>query len=320
MKTLPRRFLVCLGVALIVLPCPVRTAAQGITIMAPPNKKVHVKHAPAWTPPDKGPAAEHATLPAEAPPTVNPEAMPSVSLQPFLNTHLDKILAPLGQPAFVQAELVEDMKDIYTGALSAATEAHKPAYQMAGAVCDALTNAIEQRQKAVTALNGVYERRKSESVQPRGGKQAVKQSDKDEAFFYESQKNNWLQNAAALRQRITALYGRERTAETQAGEWTPPVPVAAATPAPSVSVPAPESDPVVGGWFWENNGPLKLDADHSISGSRHGTWKYTCTTDAGRNYEMHWKHKDWVDYVVLSADGKMLDGKSRQGKHVYANR
>ena len=25
-------------------------------------------------------------------------------------------------------------------------------------------------------------------------------------------------------------------------------------------------------------------------------------------------------YVVLSADGKMLDGKSKQGKHVTANR
>lgn len=320
MRTFPRRLVVCLGLVLLVLPAHVRMAVAGITIVAPPNKKRHIKHAPDWTPPAEGPAAEHATLPTEASPTINPDAMPSASLQPFLDTHLDKILAPLGAPAFVQTDLVEDMKEGYAGALPAAPDARKPAYQLAAGVCDALTGAIEQRQKAVAALNGAYERRKSESIQPRGGKQAVKESDKDEAFFYDSQKNNWLQNASALRQQIAALYRRERAAEMQAGEWTPPAPVAAAAPTPSVAAAAPEVDPVIGDWTWQNNGPLKLEADHSISGSRQGTWQYTCTTDAGRNYEMHWKHKGWVDYVVLSTDGKMLDGKSNKGKHVTANR
>ena len=100
----------------------------------------------------------------------------------------------------------------------------------------------------------------------------------------------------------------------------PPPPPAGAEATPSVSVPVPEVDPVVGGWMWEGRSAIKLEADHSVDGSRSGTWQYTGTTNAGRNYEVHWAHKGWVDYVVLSEDGKILDGKSNKGKRVSANR
>ena len=310
----------CLGIALFASPFHADVASGGLVIVAPPNKKRHYKHAPSWVAPSKGPAAETTLLGSEEPPAVIPEAAPSLSLQPFLDTHLDKILAPLGTAAFAQSDLITYVRDDYAGALPTAPESRKPAYQLAVAVCDTMIHSIAERQKAVDALNGSYERRKSESVQPRGGKRAVKDSDKDEAFFYDSQKNNWLQNASSLRLQVTALFRRELAAETQAGEWLFPTPAVADATTPTVSVPAPAVDPVVGDWKWHNNGPLKLEADGSISGSRSGKWQYTCTTDGVRNYELHWAHKDWVDYVVLSADRKLLDGKSKQGKHVTANR
>lgn len=291
-----------------------------------PTAAARHRHLPKWIDPANIPALEPAALPAETPPAINPDAVPSASLQPFLNTHLDKILAPLGTPAFAQGDVLTSMKSDYARALTATPEVRRPAYQLAVAVCESLANAIEERRKAVTALEGSYNMRSSEAYQPRGGGEATKESNKNEAFFYNSQKNNWLQNAATLRQQITTLYGRERAAETQAGEWTlPPARVVAAAPtptpaAPSVAAPAPETDPVVGDWTWPNHGPVLLKADHSIQGSRHGTWKYTATTDAGRNYEMHWAHKGWVDYVVLSSDGKLLDGKRHDGVRVTANR
>lgn len=275
------------------------------------------RHLPKWVDPANIPAREPAALPAETPPVIRPEAAPSESLQPFLNTHLDKILAPLGTPAFAQSDVLADMKSGYAKAMSNAPDAHKPAYQLAAAVCESLANAIAERRKAISALEGSYNVRSSEAYQPRGGASATQESNKNEAFFYDSQKNNWLQNAAALRQQITALYKRERAAETQAGEWTPPAPAVAAVPAPA---PSPETDPVAGNWKWHNAGAFTLATDGSISGTHSGTWKYTCTTDVGRNYELHWQYKGWTDYVVLSADGKTLDGKSKQGKHVTANR
>ena len=63
-----------------------------------------------------------------------------------------------------------------------------------------------------------------------------------------------------------------------------------------------------------------LAADHAITGSREGSWTYTCTTGGGRNYELHWAHKDWVDYLILSGDGKSLDGHTRDNKPISAFR
>ena len=97
----------------------------------------------------------------------------------------------------------------------------------------------------------------------------MKDSDKDEAFFYDSQKNNWLQNASNLRQQVIALSGRERAAEVRAGEWT--LATASSGVTPSVSVPPPAADPVVGQWMYEGRSPLALRADHSVDGARQGT-------------------------------------------------
>ncbi len=74
---------------------------------------------------------------------------------------------------------------------------------------------------------------------------------------------------------------------------------------------------MIGHWLLEGRSSLMLGADHTISGGRRGTWRYTCTTDGGRNYELHWTPpKYWVDYLVLSGDGKTMGGKTRENKSI----
>ena len=219
--------------------------------------------------------------------------------------------------AFAQPEVVASIKAGYADGMNVAPDARKPAFQLAQSVCDALSGAMTERQNAVAALRGALATRSSEAEQPRGGGEAVAAARDKDAFFIDSEKNTWVQRAAVLRQSITAVYLRERAVERQAGPWDPPS--AAATPSVSALPPAtPEApDPVIGQWLMENRVPITLGADHSIAGDRHGYWRYADTTSGGRNYEMHWNPpKNWVDYMVLSSDGKTLDGKTRKSKSI----
>ena len=68
---------------------------------------------------------------------------------------------------------------------------------------------------------------------------------------------------------------------------------------------------MAGDWWTDKGSPITLQGTYTITGGREGYWVYTCTTNSGRNDELHWAHKDWVDYVVLSGNGKTLSGKSR---------
>ena len=300
----------------------------GVFVLCSSASAKHKYHPPATPAPLATPAAEPAPLPAETAPTIRPEAPPSASLQPFLDTHLGSILAPLGSSACAQPELLAAMKAGYADGMVAAPDAHKPAYQLAQNVCDALASAMTERQNAVVALRGALATRSSEADQPRGGGEAVEKARGTDEFFVETQKNNWTQRAGVLRQSITALDLRERAVERQVGVWSPPPAVGAAPatvePTPLVSAPPAAtpsaSDPVVGAWLLASGSPFTLMADHAITGSREGTWRYTWTTNGGRNYELHWAHKDWVDYMVLSNDGKSLAGHSKSNKPVSAVR
>ena len=275
--------------------------------------------------------------PNEAYITVSPDALPSASLQPFLDTHLDRILTPLGKEEFDQPWIVTRLRADYAAIMATAADNRKPAFAAAQFVCDALTNAMTEREQAVNAWHGSAASHSSEGVQPHGGRKLGRQEMGDEnSFFQHSVENNWVQRAAALRENVLRLDQREHAAET-----TPvarPVPVAPVAPTvadvisavatPSVSAPPPASppssvqaaDPVVGPWMLEGRSPLMLAADHAITGSREGIWTYTGTTGGGRNYELHWSHKDWVDYLVLSSDGKNLDGHTRGNQPISASR
>ena len=333
MKTFPRLIFSCLGVFLF------SSSLQA--------KKHHPAAAPTAAP-LATPGSEPAPLPAESAPAVSPDAPPSASLQPFLDTHLSTLLAPLGTSAFAQPEVLTSLKAGYADVLAVAPASHQPALQLAQAVCDAMISAMSERQNAVAALRGAVATRSSEAEQPRGGSEAVTTARDKDAFFSDSQKNAWIQRTAVLRQNVTALYLRERAAERQVGVWSPaPPPVApapaAAVPAPVTAAPAnastmatpsvsapppgvPEApsqgwDPVVGQWLLEGRSPITLGADHTIEGGRHGTWNYSCTTNGGRNYELHYPPpKSWTDYVVLSGDGRTLAGKTRNNQPISAYR
>ncbi len=293
-------------------------AASLLSTPVQAKKKHHSSPTPG---PFATPASEPPALPAEAAPQINADAPPSASLQPFVDAHLAAALAPLGQPAFAQAELPASMKASYADGMVKAADSHKPPFQLAQNVCDALISAMNERQNAVAALRGALATRSSEAAQPRGGGEAVEEARDKDAFFVDSMKNNWLQRANVLRQSITALNLQERASERQIGAWSPPPVVVAATPAvsgpPAPAVPQSTPDPVIGSWTFHNNSGLTLAADHSISGGRHGTWKYTWTTNAGRNYEFSYPPpKNWTDYVVLSADGRTLDGHTRHDEFI----
>ena len=130
-------------------------------------------------------------------------------------------------------------------------------YQAAVSVCDAVSSAMDERQKAIASLQasravhapsdlgaqrkdiptrgslgdaelaGLELQREAHEEQNR--KQEARQND---AFFNTQLKTNWSQRAAQLRQNINALYARERDAERMADQ-------AKAAPVPAAPSPAP---------------------------------------------------------------------------------
>ncbi len=167
--------------------------ALGLCIFAVPAQARHHRTSALKPPPPEPPP-----LQTEAVPKISPDAPPSESLQSFLNSHLAKVLTPLGVAAFAQPELVEALKAAYADAAAAAPESHRPALQYAQAVCEALANAMEERQSAVNALHGSLATRSDEAAQPRGGRREVRTKTRlDNAFFVTSQQDHWNARAEA---------------------------------------------------------------------------------------------------------------------------
>lgn len=116
-------------------------------------------------------------------------------------------------------------------------------YQAAVAVCDAVSSAMDERQKAIASLqasravhapSNLGAQRKDiptrgslgdaelaglelerEAHEEQNRKQDARQND---AFFNAQLKTNWSQHAAQLRQNINALYARERDTERMAAQ------------------------------------------------------------------------------------------------------
>ena len=203
-------------------------ALLAVPVQAKPHKHHNNNAQPAGTP-----------YP-EAAPFVDPSALPSVSLQPFLDTHLGRVLAPLGQPGMDQPEVLTSLKQSYADGMVATPAPRKPAYLAAQRVCDALAGVVVERQKAAAALAGATSTHSSENVQPRGGRRdgQVAVANTNE-FFVNAQKNDWNRKAGELRQNVMGLYQQERAIERQV--TTAPVP-GAATPAPAGVPVAPGGD------------------------------------------------------------------------------
>jgi hypothetical protein len=113
------------------------------------------------------------------PPTPTPPPAPSVDISKFLSTNLDKILGPVEQKVpLPRAELAE-MRTSFSARFSKASLAERNQFQLAISLCDALAQAMNEREKA--ALNPAM--------------------------------SNWTARSAQLRQGINDLATREKAAE-----------------------------------------------------------------------------------------------------------
>jgi hypothetical protein len=184
---------------------------------------------------------------------------PSELLSLFFRNHLDRILSPIGQPKPVPLPhaRITQLREQFADQFSKAPDKDKSMYQAAVSVCDAVSSAMDERQKAIASLQasravhapsdlgaqrkdiptrgslgdaelaGLELQREAHEEQNR--KQEARQND---AFFNTQLKTNWSQRAAQLRQNINALYARERDAERMADQ-------AKAAPVPAAPSPAP---------------------------------------------------------------------------------
>ena len=172
--------------------------------------------------------------------TVVAQQKQSELLSLFFRNHLDRILSPIGQPKPVPLPRarVTQLREQFADQWSKAPDVDKPMYQAAVAVCDAVSAAMDERQKAIASLQGsaavhgpsdLGAHRKDiptrgtradaqlaglelqrEGHEEQNRKQEAAQNDN---FFNTQLKTNWSQRAAQLRQNINALYSRERDAE-----------------------------------------------------------------------------------------------------------
>ena len=120
----------------------------------------------------KGEPTPHAT-PA-------PPQPPSVDISKFMGDNLDKILGPLDQKILLPRPELDRMRNSFSARFSRASLTERAQFQAALSVCDALAQAMNERQTAITQRSAT-----------------------------------WPQRAEQLRQYISQLAERERVAESQ---------------------------------------------------------------------------------------------------------
>ena len=164
----------------------------------------------------------------QAPPAPVGSRAPAAELGSFLTAHLDSILVPLDQPAGLPRNQVMQLRESFIERGTKVPANEKPAYEAAINVCAALSQAMDEREKAIASLQGsasvhgpsdLGEHRKDnptwrdlarERHEERNRKQQASQSDN---FLTTQLKTNWSQRAVQLRQNVNQLYAREREAE-----------------------------------------------------------------------------------------------------------
>jgi hypothetical protein len=290
----------------------------------------------------KGKKRSHpAPPPAPALPAAPP--LPSELLQSYSANNLEHLLGPLNEGALPRAELMR-METDFKARLALAAPEEKSMLQAALAVCVAFDKIMDEREKTVSGsrrgssaatsaalganrtvrLNDWRDElqagREAHDEKMRRG--AAKASD---AFVVSNAANNanaaWFQRVQPWRKEVQQLLVAERQAELAARAPAIPAALAAAPPVAPVAAGALEADPVVGSWLLEGRSPLELNADHTISGDRHGRWVAPRSDDGKRHYELYWNPpKDWIDYLVLSDDGRTLNGTTRGGEAISAYR
>jgi hypothetical protein len=183
---------------------------------------------------------------AQQKPAPKPPHKPSDVLSVFFRNQLDRILSPIDHPIPLPRTRITQLREQFANQWSKAPEAKKPMYEAAVAVCDAVSYAMDEREKAIASLQGsvavhapsdLGAHRKDiptrgtwsdarlaglglqrEAHEEENRKQEAAQTDN---FFTTQQKNQWLQRTIQLRQQIDRLYAREREAERAFQEPVP---------------------------------------------------------------------------------------------------
>jgi hypothetical protein len=151
----------------------------------------------------------------------------------FFRNNLDRILSPIDQSVPLPRARVTELREQFINQGSKAPDAKKPMYEAAVAVWDAISYAMNERQKAIASLQGSAAvpapsdlgahrtdlsrnpwiadlQLQREGHEEQNRKQEARQTDN---FFTIQQKNQWMQRTLQLRQQIDRLYAREREAE-----------------------------------------------------------------------------------------------------------
>jgi hypothetical protein len=242
-----------------------------------------------------------------------PFPLPSASLEAYAANNLEHLLGPLNGGNLPRTELMKLETDL-KARLGQGIPEEKAMLQAAVAVCAGFDKIIDAREKAVLNMQQAAHPATSGRQESKARQQLAQASD---AFIVSSAENSanvaWRAHVQPWRVEMQQLLVAEKQAEAAFTATA----LAASAPKPEVK----ETDPVVGSWLLEGRSPLELNPDHTISGDRHGHWSVAKSDDGKHHYELHWNPpKNWTDYLVLSEDGKTLQGKTRGNKPIAANR
>ena len=148
------------------------------------------------------------------PPPIGSRA-PSVELGEFGAAHLDKILAPLDQQIGLPRNEVAQLRESFIDRSSKAPANEKPAYQAALAVCNAISQSMDERERAINSVESsssvhssfdlsahrkdrpTWKDLSREQDEERNRKEQAVQRDN---FLNSQVKSNWQQRTIQLRQ------------------------------------------------------------------------------------------------------------------------
>ena len=152
--------------------------------------------------------------------------LPSVRLAPFLGTPLDHIFAPLDQQVVLPNNELRMLRESFVDQGSAATDTNRAVYKSAVLVCDAMSSAMDEREKAIVGFqkasvkstelgahriaNPTREDLKRERHEEENKKNDAKQRDAENKSQL---KANWTLHTLQLRKNIDLLSSRLHAAE-----------------------------------------------------------------------------------------------------------
>jgi hypothetical protein len=162
---------------------------------------------------------------------------PSIELGEFGAAYLDRILAPLDQQVPLPRGQVAQLRESFTDRWAKAPQNEKPAYQAAVTVCNAVSQAMDEREKAInsvqssSSVQGSYDlgaHRKDKPTWKELRREGHEENNRKEQaaqrddFFSSQLRANWQQRAIQLRQNVDRLYSYEREAERRAQQQQAP--------------------------------------------------------------------------------------------------